>query len=65
MSMPCACSMERVFVVSDPSARPYLTLTGLTRKIQCSVESSKLRQVRNRDANQCRIARSSLFFEKA
>ena len=29
-----ACSVEGVFVVSDPSARPYLKLAGPTRKIQ-------------------------------
>ena len=35
--------MERVLVVSDWSARPYLNVAGPTRKIQ---SSSKLRQVR-------------------
>ena len=31
-----ACSVEGVFVVSDPSARPYLKVAGQTRKIQSS-----------------------------
>ena len=38
-----ACSMEAVFVVSDPSARHYLKVAGPTRKIQSLF---KLRQVR-------------------
>ena len=42
-----ACSVEGVFVVSDPSARPYLKVAGQTRKIQ---SSSKLWQVRKWNA---------------
>ena len=38
-----ACSMEGVFVVSDPSARQYLKVAGQTQKIQ---RLFKLRQVR-------------------
>ena len=38
-----ACSVEGVLRVSDWSARPYLTVAGQTRKIQCS---SKLQQFR-------------------
>ena len=30
------CSVEGVFVFSDPTARPYLKLVGPTRKIQSS-----------------------------
>ena len=34
-----ACSVEGVFVVSDPTARPYLKLAGPTREIQSSDRS--------------------------
>ena len=42
MSMPAACSVEGVLVVSDLSARQYLNVAGQTWKIQ---SLSKLRQV--------------------